>query len=210
MNTQQKLQTAILIPVVTIERAEDAVPLAKALLDGGISVIEVTLRTRQSLQAIEAIAKNVPDMLVGAGTIIEPTQFEQTQNAGASFFISPGFSPELAQTAIKQNLCFIPGVTSPSEIIQASHHGLTFLKFFPAEAAGGVTMLKALMPVFQDIQFCPTGGVNLDNMHSYLALNNVCSIGGGWLAPKKDIDEKNWKNISTIAKESLAMLKNKD
>ncbi len=199
------LQISPIIPVVVIENIKDAVPLAQSLIEGGIHIIEVTLRSSCALEAIELIAKNVPKMRVGAGTILNPTQLEQAQNRGAEFLISPGLTIKLLEYAKKKDIPLIPGVSSSSEVMQALELGYSALKFFPAEYCGGVKLLNAFNGPFKGVKFCPTGGISADNMHSYLNLENVLCVGGSWLTPKNLIQNKEWDKITEICKRSLAL-----
>lgn len=199
------LQISPIIPVVVIEDIKDAVPLAQSLVEGGIPIIEVTLRSSCALEAIELIAKNVPKMRVGAGTILNPTQLEQAQNRGAEFLISPGLTIKLLEHAKKKDMPLIPGVSSSSEVMQALELGYSALKFFPAEYCGGVKLLNAFNGPFKGVKFCPTGGISIDNMRSYLNLENVLCVGGSWLTPKNLIQNKEWDKITEICKRSLAL-----
>lgn len=199
------LQISPIVPVVVIEDIKDAVPLAQSLIEGGIHIIEVTLRSSCALEAIELIAKNVPKMRVGAGTILNPTQLEQAQNRGAEFLISPGLTIRLLEYAKKKDMPLIPGVSSSSEVMQALELGYSALKFFPAEYCGGVKLLNAFNGPFKGVKFCPTGGISADNMHSYLNLENVLCVGGSWLTPKNLIQNKEWDKITEICKRSLAL-----
>ncbi|MGT0075663.1 bifunctional 4-hydroxy-2-oxoglutarate aldolase/2-dehydro-3-deoxy-phosphogluconate aldolase [Helicobacter pylori] len=199
------LQISPIVPVVVIENIKDAVPLAQSLVEGGIHIIEVTLRSSCALEAIELIAKNVPKMRVGAGTILNPTQLEQAQNRGAEFLISPGLTIKLLEYAKKKDMPLIPGVSSSSEVMQALELGYSALKFFPAEYCGGVKLLNAFNGPFKGVKFCPTGGISADNMRSYLNLENVLCVGGSWLTPKNLIQNKEWDKITEICKRSLAL-----
>ncbi|GAA7252095.1 bifunctional 4-hydroxy-2-oxoglutarate aldolase/2-dehydro-3-deoxy-phosphogluconate aldolase [Helicobacter pylori] len=199
------LQISPIVPVVVIENIKDAVPLAQSLIEGGIPIIEVTLRSSCALEAIELIAKNVPKMRVGAGTILNLTQLEQVQNRGAEFLISPGLTPSLLEHAKKKNMPLIPGVSSSSEVMQALEWGYNALKFFPAEYCGGVKLLNAFNGPFKGVKFCPTGGISTDNMRSYLNLENVLCVGGSWLTPKDLIQNKEWDKITEICKRALAL-----
>ncbi|WRD98710.1 bifunctional 4-hydroxy-2-oxoglutarate aldolase/2-dehydro-3-deoxy-phosphogluconate aldolase [Helicobacter pylori] len=198
------LQISPIVPVVVIENIKDAVPLAQSLIEGGIPIIEVTLRSSCALEAIELIAKNVPKMCVGAGTILNLTQLEQAQNRGAEFLISPGLTIKLLEHAKKKNMPLIPGVSSSSEVMQALELGYNALKFFPAEYCGGVKLLNAFNGPFKGVKFCPTGGISADNMRSYLNLENVLCVGGSWLTPKDLIQNKEWDKITEICKRALA------
>ncbi|PDX30242.1 bifunctional 4-hydroxy-2-oxoglutarate aldolase/2-dehydro-3-deoxy-phosphogluconate aldolase [Helicobacter pylori] len=199
------LQISPIVPVVVIENIKDAVPLAQSLIEGGIPIIEVTLRSSCALEAIELIAKNVPKMRVGAGTILNLTQLEQVQNRGAEFLISPGLTIKLLEHAKKKNMPLIPGVSSSSEVMQALELGYNALKFFPAEYCGGVKLLNAFNGPFKGVKFCPTGGISADNMRSYLNLENVLCVGGSWLTPKNLIQNKEWDKITEICKRALAL-----
>ncbi|GAA7546194.1 bifunctional 4-hydroxy-2-oxoglutarate aldolase/2-dehydro-3-deoxy-phosphogluconate aldolase [Helicobacter pylori] len=199
------LQISPIVPVVVIENIKDAVPLAQSLIEGGIPIIEVTLRSSCALEAIELIAKNVPKMRVGVGTILNPAQLEQAQNRGAEFLISPGLTIKLLEYAKKKDMPLIPGVSSSSEVIQALELGYSALKFFPAEYCGGVKLLNAFNGPFKGVKFCPTGGISADNMRSYLDLENVLCVGGSWLTPKNLIQNKEWDKITEICKRALAL-----
>ncbi|GAA7274467.1 bifunctional 4-hydroxy-2-oxoglutarate aldolase/2-dehydro-3-deoxy-phosphogluconate aldolase [Helicobacter pylori] len=199
------LQISPIVPVVVVEDIKDAVPLAQSLIEGGIPIIEVTLRSSCALEAIELIAKNVPKMRVGAGTILNPTQLEQAQNRGAEFLISPGLTIKLLEYAKKKDMPLIPGVSSSSEVMQALELGYSALKFFPAEYCGGVKLLNAFNGPFKGVKFCPTGGISADNMRSYLNLENVLCVGGSWLTPKNLIQNKEWDKITEICKRALAL-----
>ncbi|WQV01750.1 bifunctional 4-hydroxy-2-oxoglutarate aldolase/2-dehydro-3-deoxy-phosphogluconate aldolase [Helicobacter pylori] len=198
------LQISPIVPVVVIEDLKDAVPLAQSLVEGGIPIIEVTLRSNCALEAIELIAKNVPKMRVGAGTILNSNQLEQAQNRGAEFLISPGLTPSLLEYAKKKDMPLIPGVSSSSEVMQALELGYNALKFFPAEYCGGAKLLNAFNGPFKGVKFCPTGGISADNMRSYLALENVLCVGGSWLTPKNLVQNKEWDKIVEICKQALA------
>ncbi|GAA7795566.1 bifunctional 4-hydroxy-2-oxoglutarate aldolase/2-dehydro-3-deoxy-phosphogluconate aldolase [Helicobacter pylori] len=199
------LQISPIVPVVVIENIKDAVPLAQSLIEGGIPIIEVTLRSSCALEAIELIAKNVPKMRVGAGTILNLTQLEQAQNRGAEFLISPGLTIKLLEHAKKKDMPLIPGVSSSSEVMQALELGYSALKFFPAEYCGGVKLLNAFNGPFKGVKFCPTGGISADNMRSYLDLENVLCVGGSWLTPKNLVQNKEWDKITEICKRALAL-----
>ncbi|MGL2656570.1 bifunctional 4-hydroxy-2-oxoglutarate aldolase/2-dehydro-3-deoxy-phosphogluconate aldolase [Helicobacter pylori] len=203
--TIEVLQISPIVPVVVVEDIKDAVPLAQSLIEGGIPIIEVTLRSSCALEAIELIAKNVPKMRVGAGTILNLTQLEQAQNRGAEFLISPGLTPSILEYAKKKDMPLIPGVSSSSEVMQALEWGYNALKFFPAEYCGGVKLLNAFSGPFKGVKFCPTGGISADNMRSYLNLENVVCVGGSWLTPKNLIQNKEWDKITEICKRALAL-----
>ncbi len=195
-----------LVPVVVIDHADDAVPLAEALLEGGITSIEITLRTEAGLKGIEAVAAHVPDIVVGSGTIMNAAQMDAARSAGAQFQVSPGVTPALAQHAQETGVAWLAGVANASNILQAAECGCTHLKFFPAALSGGVPMLKQFMSVFPALKFCPTGGISEANMHEYAALPAVFAIGGSWLTPKDKIATKDWAGITQIAKGSVRVL----
>lgn len=203
MQAKEVLEISKIIPVITIYDLKTSVDLAKALWDGGIKILEITLRTNEAIKAIELIANEVPQVTVGAGTVLNSKMLEEVKNAGAKFAISPGLNSIFAKEAQNIDITLIPGVATASEVMLALQYGYKNLKFFPAEAAGGITMLKSLAAPFSDVKFCPTGGINLDNMKNYLNLNNVLCVGGSWLSPKELILEKQWNKITQIAKQSL-------
>ena len=184
------------IPLLTIEDAGDAVPLARALVEGGLRVLEVTLRTSQALDSISAIARALPDAVVGAGTVLNARDCASARDAGARFAVSPGFTDSLAGSPLP----LLPGVATASEIMRGLDAGFTHFKFFPAESAGGVGALKAFAGPFGQARFCPTGGITPDNAPLYLALANVVCIGGTWIAPKNLVAEKNWSAIAGRAR----------
>lgn len=193
------MKKAPVIPVLQVEDAEHAVPMAKALVAGGLPVLEVTLRTGAALTAVEAMARSVPDAVVGVGTVTRAGQFDEALAAGAQFVVSPGTSDALLDAAERTGLPFLPGVVSPSEILMALEAGLDHLKFFPAEAYGGVTTLKAFQGPFPNVRFCPTGGVKPENYLDYLALKNVLCVGGTWLTPESALRQGDWARITEMA-----------
>lgn len=205
MKIREFLQLSPVIPVMVIDDVEEAVPVAKALVKGGLRVLEVTLRTAQALDAVKAIIEAVPEAIVGVGTVTLPEQFSLAQKAGAQFAITPGLTENLLAAAKAVNLALLPGVMTPSEIMTAIEAGYTALKFFPAQMAGGVAMLNAFHGPFPDIVFCPTGGVTPENAESYLALPNVCCVGGSWLSPSSLIKAKAWDKITTLAKTAASL-----
>ncbi len=192
------------IPIVTIEREGDAVPLARALARGGLNVIEVTLRTPAALAAISAIARDVPEVVVGAGTVLRDSDVTHALSAGARFLVSPGLSPELAAAGLASEVPFIPGAITPSEVIMARDLGFSFLKFYPAAGAGGVATLRNYALVFAGIAFCPTGGVTGENAREYLALSNVPMVGGAWMATPEAIAAADWSGITERARRANA------
>ena len=187
------------IPVIVLERLAEAVPLARALVAGGVRVLEVTLRTPVALACIEAIAREVPEVLVGAGTLRSADDVRRAKEAGSVFGVSPGYTPAMASACREWMLPLLPGVASASEVMQAAADGFRFLKFFPAAAAGGVAMLKALAGPFPEIAFCPTGGIAADTAAQYLALPNVKVCGGSWLTPADAVAEGDWARITALA-----------
>ncbi|WP_372626191.1 bifunctional 4-hydroxy-2-oxoglutarate aldolase/2-dehydro-3-deoxy-phosphogluconate aldolase [Arsukibacterium sp.] len=188
------------VPVIVIKDLADAVPMAKALLAGGIKVLEVTLRTPVALDAIKLLAEQVPEAIVGAGTVTTAAQLEQVIAAGAKFAISPGLTRELLQAGKDSVIPLIPGIASISELMEGTGLGYTHFKFFPAEAAGGVKTLKSIYGPFSDIRFCPTGGINEKNYLEYLALPNVSCVGGSWIVPDTAVSEKNWFMITELTR----------
>lgn len=192
-------QTKPIMPVIVIEDIEHAVPLANALISGGIHCLEITLRTEAGLAAIERISKACPEAIVGAGTVTSPEQMRQVKSAGAKFVISPGISHELCQEAKTLQLPYAPGVMTPSDIILGLEYDITLFKLFPADLAGGPKMLKALSGPFPGIQFCPTGGVSSDNANEYFELPNVVAVGGSWVCPKDVVKANDWSAITKLA-----------
>lgn len=193
------------IPVVTIEREADAVPLAEALGEGGLRLIEVTLRTAAAPTAIAAIARTVPQVAVGAGTVLRPADVACAREAGARFLVSPGATPELAAAALATQLPYLPGVATPSEIMAARALGISLMKLFPAEAVGGVGLLAALAPVFAGIAFCPTGGLDEERARRYLTLPNVPMVGGSWMAPRAAVAAGDWAGVRRLARAAAAL-----
>ena len=208
---QEKLATlfrqATVIPVLTIERVEDAVPLARALVAGGVRTLEVTLRTPVAIEAAKAIIANVPDAVVGIGTILNAADLARAQALGAVFGISPGATPELLKAAAASGLPFAPGIATASELMQALAHGFDLVKFFPAEQSGGIKALRALAGPFPDVRFCPTGGIGEANAASWLAEPNVFAVGGSWLCPAADIRSGNWAGITAMCDRAMKSLK---
>ncbi len=198
--------TSPIVPVMVINDPEDAVPLAQALLDGGISIFEVTLRTEAALDSIRAIATAFPHSMIGAGTVLNPQQYDQAVAAGAKFIISPGASTLLLQHAAQKNVPLIPGVSTPTEIMNAMDLGYTHLKFFPAEANGGAKALKAISAPLPQISFCPTGGITPENMGEYQALSCVKTVGGTWMIPNDAIEKKDWSRITALTRQALAAI----
>jgi 2-dehydro-3-deoxyphosphogluconate aldolase/(4S)-4-hydroxy-2-oxoglutarate aldolase len=193
------------IPVLTIERVADAVPLARALVAGGLPVIEVTLRTRVALEAIRAIAAQVPDCIVGVGTVTRVADIAAAIAAGAKYLVSPGTPPELAAALADASVPVLPGCATVSEAMALSGRGFKVLKFFPAEASGGVAWLKSIAAPLPDLKFCPTGGIDSKNIAAYLGCPNVLAVGGSWVAPKDAIASGDFSRISGLAREASAL-----
>lgn len=193
------------VPVIVITDVDHAVPMAHALLEGGIDVMEVTLRHPAGMAAIEAIAKHVPHMQVGAGTVRHTDDIHRVQSAGARFALSPGFTDALVQAAMDARLPFIPGVMTPGELLRAQAHGFSLVKLFPAEQCGGLGMVKALNGPFADMQLCPTGGVSPANMQAYLREPNVAMVGGSWITPADAVARGDWAHITQLAQQAVAL-----
>jgi 2-dehydro-3-deoxyphosphogluconate aldolase / (4S)-4-hydroxy-2-oxoglutarate aldolase len=193
------------IPVIVLQRVADAVPLAEALLAGGVKVLEVTLRSEVALQCIEAIAKAVPEALVGAGTIRSAADARAARDAGSTFAVSPGYTPEVGRACRELGLPLLPGVATASEVMGAQGDGHGFLKFFPAQQAGGIGMLKAFAGPFPDVVFCPTGGITPETAPQFLALPNVKVCGGSWLTPADAVEQGDWARITRLAREASAL-----
>ncbi|WP_028115297.1 bifunctional 4-hydroxy-2-oxoglutarate aldolase/2-dehydro-3-deoxy-phosphogluconate aldolase [Ferrimonas senticii] len=192
------------VPVMVINQLEQAVPLAKALVAGGIGILEVTLRTDCAVEAIRAIRQAVPEALVGAGTVLNTAQLEQVIEAGAQFAISPGTTPTLLQAAKARSIPLIPGVASVSDMMVALEHGYDHVKFFPAESNGGVQALKSMSGPMAGLTFCPTGGISLSNYQDYLALSNVKCVGGSWVAPTDAVEQGDWARITELSQQAVA------
>ncbi len=201
----QVMQDARVIPVIVLNDVAHAVPLARALVAGGIRMLEVTLRTPQALACIEAIAKAVPEAVVGAGTVRSKADAQAAANAGSRFAVSPGYTSVVGQACRDVGLALLPGVATGSEIMMAQQDGFTQLKFFPALQAGGTAMLKAWSGPFFDVQFCPTGGVTLQNAPEFLALPNVVCVGGSWLVPADALATGDWARITRLALDTKAL-----
>lgn len=191
------------VPVLVIDRVEDAVPIANALVAGGIKVLEVTLRTPVAMDVIREIATHCPEAIIGAGTVTNAEQLKQVTEAGAKFAISPGLTPDLLDAGNNGSIALIPGVSSISELMVGLDKGYSHFKFFPAEASGGVQSLKSIGGPFPDVKFCPTGGINPSNYQDYLALDNVLCCGGSWLCPDSVVKEQQWDEITRLAKAAV-------
>ncbi|MET9661203.1 bifunctional 4-hydroxy-2-oxoglutarate aldolase/2-dehydro-3-deoxy-phosphogluconate aldolase [Streptomyces sp. NPDC006510] len=203
--TSSVLDLAPVVPVVVLEDAADAVPLARALVAGGLPAIEVTLRTAAALDSIRAIAAEVPDAVVGAGTVISVRNVADTVAAGARFLVSPGWTDRLLDAMKASGVPFLPGVSTTSEVVALLERGVTEMKFFPAEAAGGTAYLKALSAPLPQARFCPTGGIALGSAPSYLALPNVGCVGGSWMVPTDAVAAKDWARVERLASEAAAL-----
>ncbi len=193
------------MPVMVIDRIDDAVPLAQALVDGGIRVLEITLRTEAGLEAVKRIRQEVPGAIVGVGTISSPQLLEASIEAGAAFGVSPGTPPTLLKAIVASGLPFFPGVATMTEVMQVMEAGLTVMKFFPAVAAGGVKMLESFAGPFPQVEFCPTGGINAANAPEFFKLKNVVCVGGSWLTPKNLIANGDWAGITRLAQEATTL-----
>jgi 2-dehydro-3-deoxyphosphogluconate aldolase / (4S)-4-hydroxy-2-oxoglutarate aldolase len=207
MNIRNILALAPVIPVLTIEKLEHAVPLARALCAGGLRVLEVTLRTPAGLPAIEAMRKAVPEAVVGVGTLTRSEDFTQSASAGAQFGVSPGLTAELARAAQGVSFPLLPGIMTPSELIAGLGWGFTTFKLFPAQQAGGIPMLKALGGPFPDIVFCPTGGISRATAPDFLALPNVACVGGSWVAPTDKLRAGDWATVEALARDAAGLKK---
>ena len=204
-NTLELVSYGPVIPVIVINKLEDAVPMAQALVDGGVRVLEVTLRTSIALKCMAAIAKSVPGAILGAGTVRSAADAQAAKDAGCTFAVSPGYTSTIGHACRDIGLPLLPGTATSSEVMQANADGYFFLKFFPAMQAGGIAMLKALAGPFTDVVFCPTGGISLATAPDFLALPNVKVCGGSWLTPADAVAAKDWARITALAKEASAL-----
>ena len=202
---KRAIARARLLPVVVVDAEDQALPLAEALAEGGLPVAEVTFRTDAAEGAIRKIAKARPDVLVGAGTVLTVDQVARAQDAGASFLVSPGFNPKVVDEARKRGILIVPGVSNPTNVEMAMDAGLNVLKFFPAEASGGVAMLKALSGPYRSVSFVPTGGIGPGNLTTYLALSNVLACGGSWMVDPKLIAAGNFEEITRLTKDAVSL-----
>ncbi len=197
------LNAGPVVPVIVIQKIEHAVPLAKALLKGGIKVLEITLRSEVAVEAIRRVSREVPEALVGAGTVASAEDLQAVADAGAVFAISPGLTPTLLDAANQGPIALIPGISTASELMFGMERGYREFKFFPAEAAGGVRMLKSIGGPFPQVTFCPTGGISPENYQEYLALANVACVGGSWVVPSRLIKEQAWKKITELSRQAV-------
>lgn len=200
MNTLDLVSYGPVIPVIVINKLEDAVPMARALVAGGVRVLEVTLRTPIALQCMEAIARDVPEAVLGAGTIRSVADAKAAKDVGCVFGVSPGYTSQIGNACRELDLPLLPGTATGSEVMQATADGYSFLKFFPAMQAGGIPMLKALGGPFTDVVFCPTGGITAETAPNFLALPNVVCVGGSWLTPKAALAARNWDEVTRLAR----------
>ncbi|WP_323845145.1 bifunctional 4-hydroxy-2-oxoglutarate aldolase/2-dehydro-3-deoxy-phosphogluconate aldolase [Microbulbifer magnicolonia] len=204
-NLAEVLEQAGVVPVLVIEKVEDALPLAEALVEGGLNVLEITLRTEAALGAVEQIAKHLPDAHVGTGTVLSGDDLRRSVDAGASFLVSPGSTELLLDAAEGSDVPLLPGAANPSEVMRLLERGYRYQKFFPAQAAGGVPMLKSIGGPLAQVKFCPTGGIGPGNAADYLALPNVVCVGGSWMATAGLVRDKNWAEITRLSKEASAL-----
>ena len=202
MSIEKILSSAPVVPVVVIEKLEDAAPLARALYNGGLKALEITLRTPIAAEAVKLIKEAVPEAYVGTGTVIDKATFNASVEAGADFMVSPGVNDELLALAKESDIPFLPGAATPSEVMKLASQGFKFLKFFPAEAAGGTAMLKSIGGPLPQVTFCPTGGISLETAPNYLALSNVICVGGTWMLDKQLIENKDWQAIEALARQA--------
>ncbi|MBB4210805.1 2-dehydro-3-deoxyphosphogluconate aldolase/(4S)-4-hydroxy-2-oxoglutarate aldolase [Rhodothalassium salexigens DSM 2132] len=204
LSAGEVLNRCPVIPVLTVERTADAAPLARALVAGGLSVLEVTLRTPVAERAITAMRAAVPDALVGAGTVLTPADLDRAQRAGAQFVVSPGLTPALEAAARTAPVALIPGVATAGEMMKAADAGFAHLKFFPAAAAGGVAALQALAGPLPGVRLCPTGGIGPDSLADYLSVATVACVGGSWMVPKAALDAGDFQRITALAADAVA------
>jgi 2-dehydro-3-deoxyphosphogluconate aldolase/(4S)-4-hydroxy-2-oxoglutarate aldolase len=207
MNIRNILHLAPVIPVITIDDLATALPLAEALLEGGLPVLEITLRTPAALPAITAIRQRFPDAVVGAGTIIDKRSIEQARDAGAQFLVSPGATEAVLTAAAAHQVPLLPGASTASEVMRLLEHGITNMKFFPAEAVGGLAMLKSLAAPLPQALFCPTGGITLEKAPAYLALPNVACVGGSWMLKPELLKAGRWQDIRALAREAALLVR---
>lgn len=203
---EEILDSCPLVPVISIQHPDHAIPLAQALVDGGIRILEVTLRTRYGLEAIRQMREAFPDVWVGAGTVLTPEQFDEAEAAGAQFVITPGITKKLLKRGLNAEVPLIPGISTVSELMEGFALGYRRFKFFPAEVSGGIAALKAFSGPLPDVRFCPTGGITQETARNYLALGNVTAVGGSWLTPTDVIAREDWAQVQEIARSSLKAL----
>jgi len=206
-DVQQLIKHSTIMPVISLSERSLAIPLARTLYDAGLRTFEITLRSSCALDVISDLRQVLPDATIGAGTVLMPVQVKQVKAAGAQFIVTPGISDMLLDTLIESGLATIPGIMSPSELVQGYQRGLRCFKFFPAEQAGGINMLKAFQGPFADVSFCPTGGLTMDNFTDYLTLKNVPIVGGTWLTPSELLERQAWSEISTLIHQTHEKMK---
>ncbi|NRF12660.1 bifunctional 4-hydroxy-2-oxoglutarate aldolase/2-dehydro-3-deoxy-phosphogluconate aldolase [Vibrio coralliilyticus] len=203
----EQLKKLKVIPVIAIEDVKDIVPLGKVLADNGLPAAEITFRSDAAIEAIRLLRESQPEMLIGAGTVLNREQAIAAKEAGATFIVSPGFNPNTVKACQEIGIDIIPGVNNPSTIEAALEMGLTTLKFFPAEASGGVNMVKALLAPYSDVSLMPTGGINTNNIQDYLSIPRVLACGGTWMVDKKLVEEKNWDELARLTREAVQLVK---
>ncbi|EGR0104746.1 bifunctional 4-hydroxy-2-oxoglutarate aldolase/2-dehydro-3-deoxy-phosphogluconate aldolase [Vibrio vulnificus] len=203
---KEQLKALKVIPVIAIDKAEDIIPLGKALAENGLPAAEITFRSAAAAEAIRLLRETQPDMLIGAGTVLNREQAIAAKEAGATFIVSPGFNPNTVKACQEIGIDIVPGVNNPSTVEAALEMGLTTLKFFPAEASGGINMVKSLLAPYTDIELMPTGGINPANIKDYLAIPRVLACGGTWMVDKKLIEEGNWEELARLTREAVALV----
>ncbi|EIC5074082.1 bifunctional 4-hydroxy-2-oxoglutarate aldolase/2-dehydro-3-deoxy-phosphogluconate aldolase [Vibrio parahaemolyticus] len=203
---KEQLKTLKVIPVIAIDKAEDIIPLGKVLAENGLPAAEITFRSAAAAEAIRLLRETQPDMLIGAGTVLNREQAIAAKEAGATFIVSPGFNPNTVKACQEIGIDIVPGVNNPSTVEAALEMGLTTLKFFPAEASGGINMVKSLLAPYTDIELMPTGGINPANIKDYLAIPRVLACGGTWMVDKKLIEEGNWEELARLTREAVALV----
>ena len=201
-----RLQALKIVPVIALERAEDAVPLGHALQQSGIPVAEITFRSAAAIDAIRRLRDALPDILIGAGTVLNAAQAKAAQQAGADFIVSPGFNPNTVKACQDMGIAITPGINNPTAIEAALEHGIDTVKYFPAEASGGIPMLKALLAPYAMLKIMPTGGINAKNIRDYLAIKNVIACGGSWMVEKSLLAAQNWAEVERLGKEAVALV----
>lgn len=203
----EQIQKLGIVPVVVLDDAKDALPLAKALCDGGLPCAEVTFRTEAAEESIRIMSENFPEMLVGAGTVLTTEQVDRAVAAGAKFIVSPGLNPRIVKYCVEKGILITPGTTNPSDIEQALENGLEVVKFFPAEPAGGLKMIKAMAAPYTTVKFMPTGGINANNVRDYLAYDRIIACGGSWMVKNELVREGNFEKITELVKEAVDIVK---
>ncbi|MET2970038.1 bifunctional 4-hydroxy-2-oxoglutarate aldolase/2-dehydro-3-deoxy-phosphogluconate aldolase [Vibrio harveyi] len=203
---KEQLKALKVIPVIAIDKAEDIIPLGKVLAENGLPAAEITFRSAAAAEAIRLLRKTQPDMLIGAGTVLNREQAIAAKEAGATFIVSPGFNPNTVKACQEIGIDIVPGVNNPSTVEAALEMGLTTLKFFPAEASGGINMVKSLLAPYTDIELMPTGGINPANIKDYLAIPRLLACGGTWMVDKKLIEAGNWEELARLTREAVALV----